>query len=451
MVYKQFELSKEFITELKLAIDAYQESWIRKELSPLHPADIAEALENITSSEASFVYHLLDEELQSDVIVELDDDARERILQSLTSKEIAENVDLMDADDATDVIEDLPEEQREEVIQLLEDEEQKEEIRSLLVYDEDTAGGLMDKDFISANSNWTVDYCFSEMRKQAEEVDNVYTIYVVNNDNKLLGTLSLKKFLFTDTKTKIKELYNQTVNFVKADVPAEEVAYLMDKYDMVVMPVVDKDLRLIGRITIDDVVDVIKEEAEKDYQLASGISEKVESGSNVWKLSRARIPWLVIGLFGGIMGAQLIGNYEGQLLINPALAFFMPMIAAMGGNAGVQSSAIVVQGLANNSMKFDSIFKSLSKEFTVALINGIICSSIIFSVNILMGHNINLAITVATALMTVIIVATIFGTFIPIALNKYNIDPALATGPFITTINDVLGLFIYFTLASLLF
>ncbi|MDB2442994.1 magnesium transporter [Flavobacteriales bacterium] len=380
--------------------------------------------------------------------MELDDENREVVLEDLTSQEIAEElIENLDSDDAADIISDLSTAKKVEVLSHIEDIEHASDIVDLLSYPENTAGGLMAKELIQVNDKWSVLRCLKEMRKQAEDVDKVYTIYVVNDHNILLGTLSLKKLLLTSEKTYIKNVYNEKVISVKADFDDEEVANIMDKYDLVVLPVVDDLNRLIGRITIDDIVDVIKEEAMEDYNKASGISEQVDSSDDIIILTRARLPWLLIGLMGGIMGAQVMGIFDIQN--NIELAFFTPLIAAMGGNVGVQSAAIIVQGLASKSLGMDTMGERLLKELGVAMLNGIICSVLIMLITFLLGYPSSIYFTVSISLMAVIIFAALFGTFVPLVLNKYKIDPALATGPFITTVNDVLGLFIYFMIGKL--
>ncbi len=450
----QFELTKQFLEELREAIAYGKDSFIPEHITELHPADIAEILDEVTMQEAQYIYKFLEEEKAADVMVHLEEDVREKFLESLTSKEIAEQViENIDSDDAADVIAELPDEKKEEVISHLEDEEQASDIVDLLTYDEDSAGGLMGKELVKVNENWTVATAIREMRSQAEDVDQVYTIYVVDDKDTLLGRLSIKNLLFASSSSRslIKDLFTDKVRSVTVEQTSEEVANLMEKYDLVVLPVVDEEQRLLGRITIDDVVDVIKEEAEKDYQMASGISEKVESSDKVWRLSRARLPWLLIGLIGGILGAQVIGLYENEIQIYPEMAFFIPLIAAMGGNVGVQSSAIIVQGLANNSLGVQSIGNKLLKELGVAMVNGIICSIIILVYNIFTAQPLNLGLTVSISLFSVIIFAGLFGTFVPLVLNKYKVDPALATGPFITTMNDVFGLLLYFVIGWLMY
>ncbi|MBT4775289.1 MAG: magnesium transporter [Crocinitomicaceae bacterium] len=440
----KFELTKEFISDLSDAAASGNSTFISSSLVDLHPADIAEILEEFDFEEAKIIYGHLEEEMASDVLTELDEDTREEFLASFSAKEIAESLDNMDSDDATDVIQDLPEHRKERVISELEDEEQASDIVDLLTYEENTAGGLMAKEFITVNENWTVEHAILEMRKQAEDVEQVYTIYVLSDKNVLIGTLSLKSILFAEDKTLINMLYSGEVRSVKATVESEEVVAIMDKYDLVALPVVNDEDVLLGRITIDDVVDVMREEAEKDYQMASGISEKVESSDSVWMLSRARLPWLLIGLLGGLLGAQVITGFEEKLGQFPVVASFIPVILAMGGNVGVQSSAIIVQALAQNTLGLESTGMKLLKELVVAIINGLICSLLLVAYTLLMHQDIMLAVTMIISLMSVFVYAGLFGTIVPLVLNKYKIDPALATGPFITTANDVFGLLLYF-------
>jgi magnesium transporter len=446
----QFELSKEFIEKLKKAIQDEDFDWIDKNVLNLHFADIADIIDELKSDQAKIVYYRLDEDAQADVLMELEEEVRDRFLKSLSKKEIAEQLENLDSDDAADILGELSDKEIHEVISHMEDDNAAEDIVDLLNYDEDTAGGLMQKEFIQARLDWPVDRCLVELRRQAEDVENVYTIYVVDELNKLVGLLSLKRLLFAKPKTKIHDLYqSKNIISVKTTDSSEQVARVMEKYDLVSVPVVDFQNKLVGRITIDDVVDIIKEEADKDFQLASGISEKVEANASVWRTSRSRLPWLLIGLLGGTLGAQVISSFEGSIGKIPALAFFIPLITAMGGNVGVQASAIVVQSLAKGS-SIESLSKKLFREGLVGMFNGLICSIAIFGIASIF-ENQTLAIVVSISLFVVIFFAAIMGTLIPLVLNKYKIDPALATGPFITTLNDVTGLFIYFTIGMLLY
>ena len=450
-----FQLTKDILSDLKEYILTGQDSKIISFISDLHPADIAEVLDEIKIGEAIYVFKLVDEEKAPDVIVELEDDVREKILESLTSKEIANIIDdNIDSDDATDLISELPIDKISEVISLIEDEDQVSDIVDLLAHPEDTAGGIMAKELISVHSKWTLSKTFRELVKQASDIDDVYSVYVIDDDEKLLGTLSLRRMLLNSKapQSLIESIYNdEDLISVKVDMDAEEVALLMQKYDLIVVPVIDDDGVLVGRITIDDVVDVVTEEAEKDYQMASGISEDVESDDSVIVQLRGRLPWILIGMFGGLLAAQVIGRFEAQLSIIPAMALFIPLIIATGGNVGVQSAALVVQGLANKTLKLDNLVGKLLKELSVGLINGLICAVLLYGYAFLMDFGFELANTISVSLFIVILFSSLFGTFIPIFLNRIKIDPAFATGPFITTANDVLGLFIYFMIGQLMY
>lgn len=448
----QFELTKEYIESLREAIRTENTAYINEQLNELYPADIAEILHQLEFPEAQYVYSHLDEETAADVLLEIDEDLREQFLAQLSSKQIAEQViDNMESDDAADVISELPDDKQDEVLSHMEDTEQASDIVDLLNYDENTAGGLMAKELIAVDVNRNVLECVREMRRQAEDIETVYTIYVVDEDEKLVGTLSLKRLLVTPLRTKVKDIYNPDVIFVKASTPSEEVANIMDKYDLVVLPVVDSLGRLVGRITIDDIVDVIREEADKDIQMMSGLSGKAEATDKFWVTSRARLPWLMVGFIGELINSRIIGGYEGQLTIHPEMAFFMPLIAAMGGSVGVQSSSIVVQGLANNSLNVSRMGKQLMKEVNVALLNGVIFSCLIMGFNLYLDIAPRLSMTISVSLLSVIFFASIFGTTVPLILKRFNIDPALATGPFITTLNDILAMFLYFTISVMIF
>ncbi|MDG2059308.1 MAG: magnesium transporter [Flavobacteriales bacterium] len=441
------EINLQFLSELSDFISNNSDKKTQSLICDLHIADIAEIIEELSIEQATYLFQLIDEERSAQILIEIEDETREHILSTLSSKEIAtEVIENLESDDATDVLSELPKEQKEEILSLIEDDDHASDIEDLLNYPEDTAGGLMAKELIKVNENWTTIRCLKEMRKQSSEVKEVHTIYVVDDQDKLVGTLSLKRLLLTETKILINEIANYDIVSVIATEDDEEVANIMNKYDLIVMPVIDKTGVLLGRITIDDVMDVVKEEAEKDYQMASGITEDVESSDSVWQLTRARLPWLLIGLVGGLLGAKVIGIFE--INKNIELAFFIPLIAAMGGNVGVQSAAIVVQGLANESVKINTILSKLVKELGVALLNGIICSTIIFGATFALNYPIDLSLTVSLSLFSVIVFAALFGTFVPLTLDKYKIDPALATGPFITTVNDILGLVIYFLIGQ---
>ena len=328
------DINNEYIENIHSLIAEGKDSQLTESLGSLHPSDIADVLDKLKRDDVHYIYKLLDLESRSDVLVELEDDVREDLLSTLTSKEIAvEVIEGLESDDAADVVADLSEEKLEEVLSLVEDEEAKSDVIDLLNYEEGTAGSIMAKELVRVEEGWSVARAIKEIRNQADDIDNLYTIYVVDQDGKLSGWLSIKRLLLTakSTRSKISELTNtENLVFILATDSDEQVAGLMEKYDLIALPVIDEEGILVGRITIDDAVDVIIEEAEKDYQLASGISEDVESDDSIIDLTRARLPWLLIGLLGGVSGAYVIGAFD--IETNPELALFIPLIAAMGGN-----------------------------------------------------------------------------------------------------------------------
>lgn len=446
------DLNRAYLEVLSEEIASRKDDVLRSRINELHPADVAEILDRLEEEEVRYLWRLIDKEERGDVLIELEEDVRETLLANLTNREIAEEVlENIDSDDAADVVAELPEDRAEQVIQQL-DNEDREDLLTLLRHPEGTAGALMGTELIRVELDWTVSHAIREMRRQAEDVETVHSVYVVNAAGQLLGRLSLKRLLLTATSTRntIRDLFREDdTRAVKVDEPDEKVVQLMKKYDLVALPVVDDHNRLLGRITIDDVVDLMEEEAEKDYQLASGLSDDVESDDSLWDLTRARLPWLLIGLFGGLAGAYVIGAFHIERF--PSMALFIPLIAAMGGNVGVQSAAIVVQGLAaGRSPKDERLVPRLLKEFSVALLNGAICSTVILCAGVALGYGWNLSLTVSMALIAVIIFAALFGTFVPLTLDRFKIDPALATGPFITTANDIIGLIIYFGIGVLM-
>jgi len=449
----QFELTKYFLAEIRSNIEAANSEFISNEIGNLHPADIADIIQHLSIEEGKFIFDLLEEEKAADSLVELDEEYQEKFLDNLSIAEIAEQVDQLDSDDAADILGTLTDEEKDEALSQMQDKDLASEVIDLLKYDEDTAGGLMQSEYIQARSNWSVKRCVIELRRQAEDVERVYTIYVVDDTDVLLGVLSLKLLLFAQPNTHISDLYlSKNIKYVKTKDTNEDVAEIMQKYDLVTIPVVDSLHKLVGRITIDDVLDVIQEEAEKDYQMASGITDNVEATTSVFKNIKSRLPWILIGILGGILSSLILKNYELEIAINPILAFFIPLITATGGNVGVQSSAIVVQGLASNDFQFSGILKRVSKELIVGMIIGIICGGLVFIANYFMNSgDILMGITIGLSIFIVVIIAAIFGTLVPLVLEKIKIDPALATGPFVTTSNDILGLSIYFLIAYLIY
>ena len=446
----EFKISKELITQIENLIQQNNIVELETILHEIHFADIAEIMNDLDTSEAIYIFNLLDSEITAEILLELDEEVRETILSTLSAKEIAEELDELDTDDAADIIAELPQSKKAQVISELEDVEHAKDIVDLLRYDENTAGGIMAKELVKVNENWNVLTCVKEMRHQAENVTRVHSIYVVDDEDRLKGRLSLKDLLTTSTKTQISDIYIKKVDYVRVETKDVEVARIMQKYDLEAIPVVDELGRLVGRVTIDDIIDIIKEEADKDYQLAAGISQDVEADDSILELTKARLPWLVLALFGGFISVKVLGVFEPLMEDHRMLLLFTPLIAAMAGNVGVQSSAIVVQGLANNSIT-GSLWNRLLKELSLSLLNGSILAGIlILGSHFLLGYPFMIGITVSVALLTVIVIASLVGTFIPIILDKYGVDPALATGPFITTSNDIMGIVIYFSIARLI-
>ncbi|MDE5636259.1 MAG: magnesium transporter, partial [Muribaculaceae bacterium] len=439
----------EYLDNIKKIIADHREDEARRLLVDMHPADIAELYQDLDLDEAEYLYKLLDDETAADVLMELDEDERRKLLSGMQAEDIARQIDYLDTDEAVDLIQELDEEERDEILSHIDDVEQAGDIIDLLKYDEDTAGGLMGTEMIVVNENWSMPECIKQMRMQAEEMDEIYYVYVVDNDNRLRGILPLKKLITHPSVSKIKHVMEEDPASVKVDTPIDEVALDFEKYDLVAMPVVDSIGRLLGRITVDDVMDEVRESSERDYQLASGISSDVDADDSVFAQTKARIPWLLIGIASGILASLILGGFEHQLEAVTALALFIPIIGGTGGNVGVQASAIVVQGLANGSLEIKQFASQLGKEILIGLLNATVLGGVIFAYNLIMlPHDFAVTISVACSLWAVVMFATILGTVVPLTLEKLHINPALATGPFIQISNDIVGLIIYVNIAT---
>ncbi|WP_264553021.1 magnesium transporter [Flavobacterium sp. N2038] len=445
----EFKVSKELIQQLEEHIVSKNDKELEVLLNDLHHADIAEILDELDFDEATYIFKVLDSDKTAEILLELEDDLRENILSRLSPKEIAEELDELETNDAADIIAELSQEIKAEVISELIDVEHAKDIVELLRYDENTAGGLMGKELVKVNENWNVLTCVKEMRIQAENVSRVHSIYVVDDENRLKGRLSLKDLLTSSTKTQIGDVYIRKLNFVKVDTEDVEVARIMQKYDLEAIPVVDELGRLVGRITIDDIVDVIKEEADKDYQLAAGITQDIETNDSVLELTKARLPWLLIGMVIEIVASFVLKDNETAFQKYSTLIIFVPLLSATAGNIGVQASAIVVQGLANGTLKeFSRSY--FSKEITVSMISGTIISLLLLGYHSLMYGQYLVGLAISISMIVVIMFAATLGTLVPLFLHKNKIDPAIATGPFITTTNDVFGIMLYFGVAKMI-
>jgi magnesium transporter len=446
-----FELSKEYLDFLKDSIEANESSVVYHSLKEANYVDIVTILYELNTEESKYVVNLLKPEMAADVLAEVDESDLIPFLENFTSEELSKLLDHMDSDDGADIVNQLPVQMREESIALMRNEEKSRYVKELIHYEEDVAGGLMAKELIKCNVEWTIKQCIDEIRRQAEQVEKIYSLYVVDRQNRLVGKVSLKKVILSPDRVHVADIYNDEVISVPTHLNEAEVVDIMKRYDLEAVPVVDVQNRLVGRITIDDIIDVMDDIAEEERQYMAGISEDVEENSSIWMLSRARLPWLMVGMAGGMLGARFIGVFEEDIAMVPAMAFFIPLITATGGNVGIQSSSIVLQSLYNPSIIGGKIASRLIKVFLVALLNGIVLSTLVFSINFALGTPLRLSAVVAFALLSVVLLASFMGTITPLVLNRLGINPALASGPFITTFNDLLGLGVYFTVAHFLY
>ena len=446
------ELTKDYIENLKSIIEAKDDAKAQEVLHELYPADIAELYQELNLQEAIYLYLLMDGDKAADVLMELDEEDRHKLLKELPNELIAKRfVDNMETDDAVDLMRELDEDTQEEILSHIEDVEQAGDIVDLLKYDEDTAGGLMGTEMVIVNENWSMPECLKEMRIQAEDMDEIYYVYVVDDDERLRGVFPLKKMITSPSVSKVKHVMKKDPISVHVDTPIDEVVQLIEKYDLVAVPVVDSIGRLVGRITVDDVMDEVREQAERDYQLASGLSQDVETDDSVFRQTTARLPWLLIGMIGGIGNSMILGNFDSTFAAHPEMALYIPLIGGTGGNVGTQSSALVVQGLANSSLDAHNTWKQIVKESVVAVINATIISMLVYIYNFIrFGATATVSYSVSVSLFAVVMFASIFGTLVPMTLEKLKIDPAIATGPFISITNDIIGMMLYMGITVLL-
>lgn len=447
----QIEITRDYIDQIEEAIERKDAHFILETMEDMYPADITTVLYELDTNESKYVMDLLPAEVGAGILSDLDYDIRTDFLQYFTSQEIARYVNLMDSDDAVDILNEQTVQTREEVIALLDNDDKVKHILDLLRYEEDCAGGLMAKELIKVNLNWRVRQCIEEIRRQAEDVERIYTVYVVDNQDKLVGRVSVKTLLLSKDDKLVKDIYNPDVISIESFRDENEVVSVMQKYDLEAIPVVNIQGRLLGRITIDDVIDVMQEQAELSRQLMTGITENVEEDDSVFRISRSRIPWLVIGMVGGLLAAQFMGFFEKDIAMLPALALFVPLITATGGNVGIQSSSIIIQTLSSNAVIFENFAQRIFKLVLVALLNALIISALVFGFSFLFRQDLTLSLVVSVALFSVVILASLMGTLTPMVLDKFGVNPAVAAGPFITTANDLLGLGIYFAVAHLLY
>lgn len=446
------ELDEDYLKDIRVLIERKDGDAVKSILSEFHPADIAELCNDLEPEEARFAFRLLDNEIAADVLVEMDEDSRAKFLELLPPEIIAKRfVDNMNTDDAVDIMRDMNEEKQEEILSHIEDIEQAGDIVDLLKYDEGTAGGLMGTEMVIVNENWSMPECLKEMRLQAEDLDEIYYVYVVDDDERLQGVFPLKKMITSPSVSKVKHVMKKDPISVHVDTPTDEVVQLIEKYNLVAVPVVDSIGRLVGQITVDDVMDEVREQSERDYQLASGLSTDIETDDNLFKQTSARLPWLLIGMIGGISNSVILGQFDNVFATHPEMALYIPLIGGTGGNVGTQSSAIVVQGLANSSLEANETIKQVGKESLVALVNATLISLLVYIYNFVRyGATETVTYSVSISLFAVVMFASIFGTLVPMTLEKLKIDPAIATGPFISITNDIIGMMIYMAITVML-
>ena len=445
-------MEKIFLDNILELIEKEDAAQLKAILSEMHPADIAELCDELDIDEARFIYRQLDNETAADVLIEMDEEARKDLLEVLPSETIAKKfIDYMDTDDAVDIIQEMDEDKQEEVLSHIEDIEQASDIVDLMQYDENTAGGMMGTEMVVVNENMSMPECLSEMRLQAEDMDEIYNVYVVDDEGRLKGVFPLKKMITNPSVSKVKYVMDEDLITTKVDTPIDEVVQLIEKYNLVAVPVIDSIGRLQGQITVDDVIDELREQQEHDYQLASGITADVETADNVFRQTRARIPWLLIGMIGGILNSMLLGNFESSFAAHPELLLFIPLIGGTGGSVGTQSSALVVQGLANGSLHIGNLTKQVLKESLVALINASILSILVLGYNLIsFGYLEPVTYAVPISLFILVMIGTLWGTLLPLLFERIHIDPAIATGPFVQITNDLLGIAIYIGIISII-
>ena len=458
----EFKISKEFIREVKHLINSKNDKQLEFLLNDIHYADIAEILEKLTFKKALYIFKVLDSEKTAEILLELSDDLRENILKKLSSKEIAEVLDELDTNDATDIIGELSQIKKDEVISELEDESHAKDIVDLLRYPEDTAGGIMHKELVKVNENWNVLTCVKQMRIQAENISKVHSIYVVDDENKLKGRLSLKDLLTTSTRMHISEVYIKKLHFVDVETPEVEVARIMDKYDLEAIPVVDELGRLVGRITIDDIIDVIKEEIEKrdteDIQKFGGLEalDLPYVQTRLFEMVKKRATWLVVLFLGELFTASAMGFFEGEINKAIVLTMFIPLIISSGGNSGSQAATLIIRAMALKELDLKDWWYVMKKEIASGFLLGSILGIVGF-IRILIWQNLgihdygtywfHIAITVAISLVFIVLWGTLSGSMIPFLLKKMKLDPATSSAPFVATLVDVTGLIIYFSIA----
>ena len=443
-------INEKLIDKVQGTIQKGDQTSLRRLIDPMRAADVADLVEHLNPEERIYLFESLEPESAGDVFVEIEGPVQEKILSDLDNQAITEIVEELDSDDAADLVGDLPVERAKQIIETL-DDEVSDEIERLLPYPEDTAGGIMALEFVAVHEDDTLGQAIDVIRAKREDVVNFFYLFVLDDFGRLVGVVSLKDLVVEPADRKIREIMNPEVISVPVHLDQEEVAQLFKKYDLVTVPVVDDNHRLVGRITHDDIIDVLEEEADEDISLMAGVIHQEIAEESSLKISRARLPWLVAGLFGGVLAAAVINEFETALQKIITLAFFIPVIMAMGGSSGTQAATVIVRGMATGDINIINIGKRLWVELRVSFINGIICGIILGIIVSFWLSNVPLGVVVAVSLVIIVLSSGFIGAAVPLILNKLHIDPALATGPFVTTLNDILSLLIYLGMVTIFF
>lgn len=441
-------LSEELISLVKALIREKNQASLKKLIDAMRAADVADLIEHLGQDERLCIFELLKPEGAGEVLLEMEPPVQERILGGLDDRAIMEIIQKLDSDDAADLVGDLPEERARAIIETV-GEDVSQELRKLLPYPEDSAGGIMALEYVAVNAESTIQEAIERIREKREEVENVYYVFVVDEHQRLAGVVSLKSLLLEPPSRRVKEIMNPEIVSAYVYTDQEEVAHLVKKYDLVSIPVVDEHHRLVGRITHDDIIDVIEEEVDEDIALMAGVINQEIAEDSPFKISRARLPWLIVGLLGGILAAVVINQFEASIEKVVALSFFFPVIMAMGGNTGTQAATVAVRGLATGDISVMNIGRRIWVELKVALVNGVVCGVLLSLIVGVWLSSPVLGAVVGVALIIIILTSGLVGASVPLMLKKLDIDPALATGPFVTTSNDIISLFIYLTLVTL--
>ena len=446
------ELTPELTKELRHYLETNDAAKLQRTFHAMHPTDIATFIDDLSDEDATRALRVLPDVKVADVITEMDQDRRREILSLVPEQEIATKiVQNMDTDDAADLIRDLRSERQDAILAHIPDLEQAGNIVDLLHYDEDTAGGVMRKEMIVVNANWSMPMCLDEMRRQAEELDEIYYVYVVDDLKRLIGILPTKTVITNPSISEIRYVMLPNPVILHESDSMDTVIKTFDQYDLVAIPVVDALGRLKGVITIDDVVDEMREKHEAESQMASGLSADIDTSDNIFKQTGARLPWLLIGMIGGIFNSQLLGIYDSVFAMIPQISLFIPLIGGTGGNVGMQSSTIVVQDLARGTLDLKRIPRTILNDLCVALVIASVISMVVFVYNYFYIKDMLVMASVSISLFVVVICASLFGSVIPLLMNAVKIDPARATGPFITILDDLIGMFVYMTITQALY